>query len=93
MQLGCSDLYFQLDTGAYTSVINSTRLKQVAPNTPIKQTKKTLVSDSQHQITLKGYVTLPVRSKDRELNVNFYFVDSNQKLILSGKAFQALNLV
>ena len=50
VQVGNSAL---LDTGAYASVINTTQLKQVAPNTPLKQTKKTLVSYSQHQITRK----------------------------------------
>ena len=58
VEVGNSSLYCQLDTGAYASVINSTQLKQVAPSAQIKQTKKTLVSYSQHRITLKGYVTL-----------------------------------
>ena len=88
-----STLHCQLDTGAYASVINTTQLKQVAPSAQIKQTKKTLVSYSQHRVTPKGYVTLPVRFKDRELNVNFYVIDSKQKPILSGKVCQALNLV
>ena len=93
VEVGNSTLHCQLDTGAYASVINSTQLKQVAPSAQIKQTKKTLVSYSQHRITPKGYVTLPVRFKDRELNVNFYVIDSKQKPILSGKVCQALNLI
>ena len=93
VQVGNSTLHCQLDTGAYASVINTTQLKQVAPSAQIKQTKKTLVSYSQHRITPKGYVTLPIRFKDRELNVNFYVIDSKQKPILSGKVCQALNLV
>jgi len=51
------------------------------------------VSYSQHRITPKGYVTLPIRFKDRELNVNFHVIDSKQKPILSGKFCQGLNLV
>ena len=93
VEVGNSTLHCQLDTGAYASVINRTQLKQVAPSAQIKQTKKTLVSYSQHRITPKGYVTLPVRFKDRELNVNFYVIDSKQKPILSGKVCQALNLI
>ena len=78
--MGNSSLYSQLDTSAYASVINST------------QTKKTLVSYSQHRITPKSYVTLPVNFKDRELSVNFYVIDSKQKPKLSGIVCQALNL-
>ena len=70
VEVGNNTLHCQLDTGAYASVINTTQLKQVAPNAQIKQTKKTLVSYSQHRITPKGYVTLPIRFKDRELNVD-----------------------
>ena len=91
--MGNSTLFCELDTGAYASVINTTQLRQIAPNAPIKKTKKTLVSYSQHQIKPKGYVTLPVRFKDMELNVNFYVIDSKQKQILSGKVCQALGLV
>ena len=83
----------QLDTGAYASVINTMQLKQVAPNAHIKQTKRTSVSHSQQRITPMGYVTLPVRFKDRWLNANYYVIDSKQKPILSGKVCQALNLV
>ena len=93
VEVGNNTLHCQLDTGAYASVINTTQLKQVAPNAQIKQTKKTLVSYSQHRITPKGYVTLPIRFKDRELNVDFYVIDTMQKPILSGKVCQALNLV
>ena len=93
LKVGNSTLFCQLDTGAYASVINTTQLRQIAPNAPIKKTKKTLVSYSQHQIKPKGYVTLPVRFKDMELNVNFYVIDSKQKQILSGKVCQALGLV
>ena len=82
--MGNSTLFCQLDTGAYASVINTTQLRQIAPTARIKKTKKTLVSYSQHQIKPKGYVTLPVRFKDKELNVNFYVIDSKQKPILSG---------
>ena len=53
IEVGNSSLYCQLDTGAYASVVNSTQLKQVAPSAQIKQTKKTLVSYSQHRITPK----------------------------------------
>ncbi|PFX12279.1 Uncharacterized protein K02A2.6 [Stylophora pistillata] len=60
---------------------------------PDQKNKKTLVSYSQQRITPKGYVTLPIRFKDRDLNVNFYVIDSKQKPILSGKVCQALNLV
>ena len=91
--MGNSTLHCQLDTGAYASVINTTQIKQVAPSALIKQTKKTLVSYSQHWITPKGYVTLPVKFKDRELNVNFYVIDGKQKPILLDKVCQALNLV
>ena len=91
--MGNNTLHCQLDTGAYASVINTTQLKQVAPNAQIKQTKKTLVSYSQHRITPKGCVTLPIRFKDRELNVDFYVIDTKQKTILSGKVCQALNVV
>ena len=69
LKVGNSTLFCQLDTGAYASVINTTQLRQIAPNAPIKKTKKTLVSYSQHQIKPKGYVTLPVRFKDKKLNV------------------------
>ena len=93
LEVGNSTLFCQLDTGAYASVINITQLRQIAPTARIKKTKKTLVSHSQHQIKPKGYVTLPVRFKDKELNVNFYVVDSKQKPILSGKVCQALDLV
>ena len=86
LKVGNSTLFCQLDTGAYASVINTTQLRQIAPNAPIKKTKKTLVSYSQHQIKPKGYVTLPVRFKDKELNVNFYVIDSKQKKILSDKS-------
>ena len=48
---------------------------------------------SQQQIKPNGSVTLPVRFKDMELNVNFYVINSEQKTILSGKVCQALNLV
>ena len=89
VEVGNSSLYCQLDTGAYASVINNTQLKQVAPSAQIKQTKKTL----EHRITPKGFVTLPVKFRDRELSVNFYVIDSKQKPILSGKVCQALNLV
>ena len=81
VEVGNSSLYCQLDTGAYASVINNTQLKQVAPSAQIKQTKKTL----EHRITPKGFVTLPVKFRDRELSVNFYVIDSKQKPILSGK--------
>ena len=57
--MGNSSLHCHLDTGAYVSIINTAQLKQ---------TKKTLVSYSQHQITPKGYITLPVRFKNKELN-------------------------
>ena len=80
--MGNSALFCQLDTGAYASVINTTQLRQIAPTDRIKKTKKILVSHSQHQIKPKGYVTLPVRFKDMELNVNFYVMDSKQKPIL-----------
>ena len=93
LKVGNSTLFCQLDTGAYASVINTTQLRQIAPNAPIKKTKKTLVSYNQHQIKPKGYVTLPVRFKDKKLNVNFYVIDSKQKPILSGKVCQALELV
>ena len=93
LEVGNSTLFCQLDTGAYASVINTTQLRQIAPNARIKKTKKTLVSCSQHQIKSKDYVTLPVRLKDKELNVNFYVIDSKQKPILSGKVCQALDLV
>jgi len=63
VQVGSSDLHWQLDKIAYASVNNTFQLKQVANNTPIKQTKRTLVSYSQHQISPKGYVTLPARSR------------------------------
>ena len=76
LKVGNSTLFCQLDTGAYASVINTTQLRQIATNSPIKKTKKTLVSYSQHQVKPKGYVTLPVRFKDKELNVNFYVIDS-----------------
>ena len=87
--MGNSTLFCQLDTGAYASVIKTTQLRQIAPNAPIKKTKKTLVSYSQHQIKPKGYVNLPVRFKEKELNVNFYVIDSKQKPLLSGKVCQA----
>ena len=86
LKVGNSTLFCQLDTGAYASVINTTQLRQIAPNARVNKTKKTLVSYSQHQIKPKGYVTLPVRFKDKELNVNFYVIDSKQKQILSGKS-------
>ena len=53
VEVGNNTMHCQLDTGAYVSVINTTQLKQVAPNAQIKQTKKTLVSYSQHRITVK----------------------------------------
>ena len=93
LEVGNSTQFCQLDTGAYASVINTTQLRQIATNAPIKKTKKTLVSYSQHQIKPKGYVTLPVRFKDKKLNVNFYVIDSKQKPILSGKVCQALDLI
>ena len=93
VEVGNSALHCQLDTGAYASVINTAQLEQVAPDAQIKQTKKTLVSYSQHRIRPKGYVTLPVRFKNKELNVDFYVIVSKQKPILSGKVCQALNLV
>ena len=93
VEVGNSTLHCQLDTGAYASVINTTQLKQVIPSAQIKQTNKTLVSYSQHRIIPKGYVTLPVWFKDRELNVNVYVLDSKQKPILSGNVCQTLNLV
>ena len=93
LQIGNGTLHCQLDTGAYASVIKTMQLRQVAPNAKIKPTKKTLVSYSQHRITPMGYITLPVRFKDRRLNVNFYVIDSKQKPILSGKGCQALNFV
>ena len=65
LEVGNSTLFCQLDTGAYASVINTTQLRQIATNSPIKKTKKTLVSYSQHQVKPKGYVTLPVRFKDK----------------------------
>ena len=80
-------------TRAYASVINTMQLRQVAPNAKIKPTKKTLLLYSKHQITPMGFVTLPVRFKDRRLNVNIYVIDRKQKPILSGKVCQALNLV
>ena len=92
-QIGNGTLHWQLDTDAYASVINTMQLKQVAPNAKIKPSKKTLVSYSQHRITAMGYVTLPQRFKDRRLHLNFYFINSKQKPILSGKVCQALNLV
>ena len=93
LKVGNSTLFCELDTGAYASVINTTQLRQIAPNARAKKTSKTLASYSQHQIKPKGYVTLPVRFKDMELNVNFYVIDSKQKQILSGKVCQALGLV
>ena len=54
LEVGNSTLFCQLDTGAYASVINTTQLRQIATNSPIKKTKKTLVSYSQHQIKPKG---------------------------------------
>ena len=93
VEVGNNTLHCQLHTGAYASVINTTQLKQVAPNAQIKQIKKTLVSYSQHRITPKGYVTLPIRFKDRELNVDFYVIGTKQKPILSGKVCRSLNLV
>ena len=54
--MGNSTLFCQLDTGAYASVINTTQLRQIAPNAPI----------SQHQIKPKDYVILPVRFKEEE---------------------------
>ena len=92
LEVSNSTLFCQLDTGAYARVINSNQLRQIAPNAPIKKTKKTLVSYGQHQIKPKGCVTLPVPFKDKELNVN-YVIDSKQKPILSGKVCQALDLV
>ena len=91
--MGNSTLFCQLDTDAYASVINTTQLRQIAPNAPIKKTKKTLVSYSQHQIKPKGYVTLPMRFNEKELNVNFYVIDRKQKPLLSGKVCQALDLI
>ena len=93
LQFGNGTVHCQLDTGAYARVINTMQLKQVAPNTQIKQTKKTFVSYRQHRITPMGYVTLPVRLKDRRLNVNFYVIDSKQKTRSSGKVCEPLNLV
>ena len=93
LEVGNSTLFCQLDTGAYASVINTTQLRQIATNSPIKKTKKSLVSNSQNQVKPKGYVTLPVRFKDKKLNVNFYVIDSKQKQILSGKVCQALDLI
>ena len=40
LQVGKGTLLCQLDTGAYASVITTMQLKQVAPNSKIKQTKK-----------------------------------------------------
>ena len=54
LQVGNDTLHCQLDTGAYARVINTMQLKQLAPNTIIKQTKKTLVSYGQHRITPMG---------------------------------------
>ena len=75
-QIGNGTLHCQLDTDAYASVNNTVQLKQVAPNAKIKPTKKTFVSYSKHRTTRMGHVTLPVRFKDRRLNVNFYFSNS-----------------
>ena len=86
LKVGNSTLFCELDTGAYASVINTTQRRQIAPNARVKKTRKTLASYSQHQIKPKGYVTLPVRFKDKELNVNFYVINSKQKQILSGKS-------
>ena len=47
LEVGNSTQFCQLDTGAYVSVINTTQLRQIATNSPIKKTKKTLVSYSQ----------------------------------------------
>ncbi|KAL9958108.1 hypothetical protein ACROYT_G035079 [Oculina patagonica] len=49
--------------------------------------------ECQHRIRPKGYVTLPVRFKNKEFNVDFYVIESKQKPILSDKVCQALNLV
>ena len=68
---GNSTLRGQPDTGAYANVINISQLQQVAPNAQIKKTKQILVSFSQHRMTPRGYTTLLVRFKDRELWVKF----------------------
>ena len=46
LEEGNSTLICQLDAGVYASVIYTTQLRQIAPNAPIKKTKKTLVSYS-----------------------------------------------
>ena len=90
------NLLFQNSTKtlvAYASVINTTQLRQIALNALINKSKKTLVSYSQHQIKPRRYITLLVPFNDKKLNVNFYTIDSKQKLILSGKVCQAFDLV
>ncbi|PFX30265.1 Retrovirus-related Pol polyprotein [Stylophora pistillata] len=87
---GFRDKQKTYENGEWWEVVE---LKQGAPIAQIKQTKKTLVSYSQHRITPKGYATLPIRFKDRELHVNFFVIDSKQKPILSGKVCQEVNLV
>ena len=93
LEVANSTLRCQLDAGSYASVIQSTQLQQVELSAQIKQTKKTLVLYSQHGITPKGYVTLPVRFKDTDLDVYFYVIDGKQKTIFSGKVCEAFNLV
>ena len=94
LEVGNSTLFCQLDSGVYARVINTTQLRQIAPNALLRKPRRHWFPIANTRSNQRVMSPFQYDLKNKELNVNFYLdvIDNKQTPILSGKHCQALDL-
>ena len=84
----------QIDTGSAQSIMPYYVYTSLNCQQPLKRSKNRFASYTNHQLEVKGCITLPVEHKDNYSNVKFYVVNVADKLpLLSGGASSSLQLI
>ena len=93
LNVGGKQIAFQLDTGAMCNVLPFHEIEKMHCTDTIKPTEVPLRSYSGHTIKPAGFVTLPVKYKDRTIDLNFHVVKMDVKPILGVNSCEGLGLV
>ena len=93
VKIGSSKVRIQLDTGAKRSLMPLQLYKSLSPRPKLMATKQRFQSYTKHKITVKGVVTVPVDYKSKRVDVEFYVVDLEQCVLLSGEYCEELGMI
>ena len=79
LNVGGKQITLQLDTGAMFNVLPFHEIEKMHCTDIIKHTEVPLTSYSDHAIKPAGFVTLPVKYKDRTIDLNVHVVKMEEK--------------